>query len=157
MNSEPICRRASIDRRVARRAGGFSLLELTLVIVIIGLLMGVAAISLTGRVGEARVRTTEQSLMTIRNAVETYEAERASLPPSLDALVPTYLQSVPTDAWKNEFYYRVPTDASAYEHPFYLVSNGEDKEYGTEDDLDAFDENLGQNNPGRNSPGRNND
>ena len=146
MNTEPIGPRRNIDRWPARRAGGFSLLELTLVIVIIGLLMGVAAISLTGRVGQARVRTTEQSLMTIRNAIEAYEAERAALPPSLDALVPTYLQSVPKDAWKNEFYYRVPTDASATDRPFYLVSNGEDKEYGTEDDLDAFDENLGQNN-----------
>lgn len=136
------CETSDAPRSGAR--GGFSLIELVAVLVIIGLLMGVAAVSLSGQVGQARVRTTEQSLMTIRNAIESYEAERAALPPDLDALVPTYLQSVPEDGWNNEFYYRVPLDASSSERPFILVSNGKDKEYGTEDDIDAFDERLGR-------------
>ncbi len=116
---------------------GFSLLELTLVLVIMGMLMAVAAVSLVGNAKRARVKTTKASMTVIKGAIEGYMIEKDGSPPAtLSMLVPDYLQQGKLrDAWKQELFYSASPGSGG---AFQLISLGDDKELGTEDDIDVW-------------------
>ena len=127
--------------RAARRA--FSLLEITLVLVIIGLLMGVAAVNLLGTTERARIRTTRASMANYKTNISTYMVNNANtLPPTLKTLVDAkYVEAnnvglPPQDAWDKDFYYQPAPDAR--NNPYQLISAGPDKEFGTPDDIDLW-------------------
>ncbi|MFG0306214.1 MAG: type II secretion system protein GspG [Phycisphaerales bacterium JB040] len=121
-------------------ARGFSLLELTLVLLIIGLLGAVAAASFAGAGKRARIKTTKATMNQYKQQLRIYATEKGAYPASLFELVPDYIEpdnsgNPPVDAWKNAFYYS-PTPESAQK--FQLVSGGPDGEVGTPDDIDLW-------------------
>lgn len=118
-------------------ARGFSLLELTMVILLIGILTAAAALSLGGFVGRGKVRVTQASLTTIKGALDSYKLEQNSLPPDLRTLVVTkYLEDkAVVDAWNRPFIYVVP---GRNNRPYELQSRGED-ENDPSDDLSVWD------------------
>ncbi|MCA9298615.1 MAG: type II secretion system protein GspG [Phycisphaerales bacterium] len=120
-----------------RMRRGFSLLELTLVLVIIGLLAGVAAVNLVGGAERAAIRTTKTSLETVKAAINSYYVTESSYPENLQVLILTkYLEDKPLkDGWDQPFYYAVP---GMNGREFTLISTGKDKEAGTEDDIDVW-------------------
>jgi len=131
------------ERAIVAAARGFSLLEITLVLVIIGLLMGVAAINLVGGAAKARIRTTNATMNVYKTAIQSYMVDHADSPPAtLAALVDgKYVEAdntggPPMDAWKVAFYYNPTPDEAG--HPFQLISGGSDKEIGTPDDLNLW-------------------
>jgi len=117
---------------------GFSLLELTLVLVIMGMLMAVAAVSLVGNAKRARAKTTKASMTVINGAIKNYMLEKAgSPPPTLDTLVPGYLEEGKMkDSWKEPFFYSATATSSG--HEYQLISKGDDKELGTDDDINVW-------------------
>jgi general secretion pathway protein G len=125
--------------RLAASRTGFSLLELTLVIAIIGVLSAVAAFSFGGFAGRAKIAATKTSINTIRTSLMAYEGEHSSFPPDLVTLKRAkYLDEANTlkDGWNEDFGYRVPgRNGRKYD----LVSKGEDKQLGTEDDISVWD------------------
>lgn len=120
------------DRRAAR---GFSLLELTLVILIIGVLMGVATVAFAPALFRGKTAATKASMTTIRRALEEYKGINNVYPPSIGLLAPNFLQSVPKDGWGNDFYYSVPGQGG---QPYTLISAGDDGAYATADDIDVW-------------------
>lgn len=123
-------------RRLARP--GFSLLEITLVLVIIGLLLAGAAVAIGPALGRAQVRTTKVSMETIKKQVEAFQLENKRLPASLDELVPDYLEpGRQLDGWENDFYYAAGQPGAF--PPFDLVSAGPDLLFETEDDLSIWE------------------
>lgn len=60
---------------------GFTLIELVVVIMILGILAGVAAPKLLSVSGDAKDNGLKQTLSIIRDAIELYAAEHGSLPP----------------------------------------------------------------------------
>lgn len=126
-------------RRVALFARGFSLLELTLVIAIIGVLTAVVAFSLGGLGGRAKTRATEASLTTIQTSIKSYHLEYSSYPPDLLTLVSAkYLdRDKPlNDGWSKPFYY--DSRGRSKEQPYVLMSSGEDGVSGNDDDVDVW-------------------
>jgi general secretion pathway protein G len=125
--------------RIAASRSGFSLLELTLVIAIIGVLSAVAAFSFGGFAARAKVSATKASMNTIKTALMAYEGEASAFPPDLLTLKRTkYIDEAATmkDGWNEDFSYRVPgRNGRKYD----LVSKGEDKQIGTEDDISIWD------------------
>jgi len=123
-------------RRPAARPG-FSLLELTAVLVILGLLTTIAAVAVPAQIRKARISTTKTSMSTIKSQIESYRAENAGeAPPTIDALIGPYMEDgAQYDAWDEEFYY-LPTPGG--ERNFELRSGGPDKQMGTEDDIDLW-------------------
>jgi len=128
-----------------RRRRGFTLIELMVVIVILGLLAALVAPKFLKRGEEAKVTTTQVQMKNIEQALKLYKLHNSFFPTTdqgLKALVEKpetepvpknwkgpYMDKVPKDAWGNEFIY-----ISDGKH-FTLISPGPDGEEGTEDDL----------------------
>ncbi len=117
---------------------GFSLIELTAVLVILGLLMAGAAVAVPGQIKKARIRTTKNSMTVIKTQIEAYRAEQAGdAPASLAVLVPLFMEEKSLlDSWQQEYYY-LPTPGSP-QHAYTLISSGPDKELSTEDDINLW-------------------
>mgnify|MGYP001817727842 CR=1 FL=1 len=116
---------------------GFSLIELTAVLVILGLLMAGAAVAVPGQIKRAKIRVTKSSMTTIKTAVNTYMADNAGDAPALIMdLIPSYIESgSELDAFSQPYFYR-PTPGTS--NPFELISSGPDKELGTPDDINVW-------------------
>jgi general secretion pathway protein G len=127
---------ATITRRYTTARPGFSLIELTAVLVIIGLLMAGAAIAVPGYLERARARVTKTSMTTIKTAINTYMADNAGTPPeSINALIDGYIEpGTELDAWDQMFYYRAPGQNQAFD----LISSGPDRELQTADDINVW-------------------
>ena len=124
---------------------GFTLIELMVVIVILGLLAALVAPKFLKRGEEAKVTTTEVQMKYIEQALKLYKLHNSFYPTTeqgLKALVEKpeedpvpknwkgpYMEKIPKDAWGNDFIYI--SDGKQ----FNLISPGPDGEEGTEDDL----------------------
>ncbi len=121
------------NQRRARR--GFSLLELTLVILIIGVLMGVAAVAFGPALLRGRTTGTKASMTTIKRAIQEFQGVNNRYPASLAELAPNFIETVPKDGWDREFAYVTPGEQG---RPFTLISLGEDGVYPSADDIDVW-------------------
>jgi general secretion pathway protein G len=81
-----------------RRARGFSLIELIVVMAIIAALLSVALPRYRGSVEHARVVALQGNLRALRDCIDRYHEDRARFPESLQGLVEAgYLKAVPVD------------------------------------------------------------
>jgi general secretion pathway protein G len=77
---------------------GFTLLELMIVMVVIGLLAAIAIPSYTRNVRAANEAVLKEDLHTMRVAIDSYTVDKAKAPQSLDDLVQSgYLKYMPVD------------------------------------------------------------
>ncbi len=89
-----------IGRRAgkSRRARGFTLIELMIVMMIISILIGIAAVAYDKTVKRARETVLRQDLQVMRQAIDNYTLDKQQAPQSLDDLVDAhYLREVPVD------------------------------------------------------------
>ena len=88
-------------RRLHKKEEGFTLVELMVVVVIIGVLVAIAIPIFQGITADANRNTTMANLRTIGGAVSMYQAEHGALPtddngdPDIEGLVPDNLEAVP--------------------------------------------------------------
>lgn len=125
-----------------RHARAFSLLELTLVLAIIGVLMAIAAVSIFGRGEAAKIQATWASMQTIKNAIDQYQLNNSALPGSLAALSvgkTPYLDASKKliDGWGEAFIYAAPGQNGK---PYDLFSKGGNRtfENGVGDDVSVW-------------------
>ncbi|MDB4489364.1 type II secretion system major pseudopilin GspG [bacterium] len=99
-------------RRPGTSTAGFSLAELMVVIVIIGLLATVVVPNVVSKLSTASIAKAKADITAIDSAVESFQTDNsARLPESLEALVEkdefgsSYLKQtvVPVDPWGNEY------------------------------------------------------
>lgn len=114
-----------------RRA--FTLLEMMLVVVIIGLLMGVAVWNIVGTGDKARTQTTIATMRQTESFLKAYNLDTGNFPPALTNLMPQYTEKVPKDAWKRDLIYFVNPPGST--HPYELYSTGKSGEQGNPDNI----------------------
>jgi len=132
---------------LARKQTGFTLIEIMVVMVILGLLVAVVAPNILGRGEEARIGVAKTQIRNIANSLDLYKLDNFNYPSTeqgLDALVnePSgspeaknwskdgYLPSVPVDPWGNEYQYVSPGS----EGPYDLYSFGPDGKEGGSDE-----------------------
>jgi general secretion pathway protein G len=65
-----------------KKRAGFSLIELVVVVLILGILAAVAAPRMFDTANTARTNGTKQSLSVIRDAIELYKSQNGSFPPA---------------------------------------------------------------------------
>ncbi|MFT3683475.1 MAG: type II secretion system protein GspG [Phycisphaerales bacterium] len=133
------------------RAAGFSLLELMLVVVIMGILMGTVIISLSGQAEKAKKAATIAKMRTVKSALAGYSAEFGSFPPTEMGLQPLVtnktLEGVPLDGWKRPMRYLFPGTSGNPDQPYDLISAGGDGAWGTADDLNIWLIEMSENAP----------
>ena len=130
-----------------RIAKGFTLLELLVVIVIIGLLAGYVAPRYFSQVGKSEVQVARAQIESLEKALDQYRLDTRHYPTAeqgLDALVskpaneagwsgPYLKKAVPNDPWGRQYVYRVPGQKSEFD----LFSLGRDgKPGGSGEDAD---------------------
>ncbi len=82
----------------SRSESGFTLLELMIVMVVIGLLAAIAIPAYTTNIRHAREAVLKSDLHTLRTAIDSYTVDKQKAPQSLDDLVQAgYLKSMPVD------------------------------------------------------------
>src|ERR1700722_3928658 len=81
-----------------RQPNGFTLMELMIVMMIIGVLATLAIPSYVGAMRSAREAVLKQDLQTMRTAIDSYTEDKQKGPQSLDDLVQDgYLKEIPVD------------------------------------------------------------
>lgn len=125
-------------------ARGFTLIEIMMVVIIIGILLAVVVPNVIGVDDRARVEAERASLRGIAQALELYKLDNRRYPSTeqgLEALVSApsgfpeaknwgpdpYLRKVPLDQWDNEYFYL--SEGRSFE----LKSLGADGEEGGEE------------------------
>ena len=108
-----------------RRSAGFTLVELMVVVVIIGLLATVVMINVMPSQDRAMAEKARADISVLEQAIETYRLENLSYPPERDGLqallrAPAglarperyrqggYIRRLPEDPWGNPYQYRHP-------------------------------------------------
>jgi general secretion pathway protein G len=133
----------SMTRSPKPAQGGFSLIEIILVVVLIGGIVAFAATRILGGGDRARVNLAKAQVQTLAEKVQQFEMDTGRLPPTLDALVtqpgnaagwlgPYAKGAELNDPWNTPFEYRVPGDG----RPFDIISLGADRRAGG-DSVDA--------------------
>ena len=126
---------------------GFTLLELLVVIVIIGLLAGYVAPRYFSQVGKSEIQVAKAQIEALEKALDQFRLDTKRYPTAeegLDVLVakpsnvagwsgPYLKKAVPNDPWGRPYLYRVPGERNEFE----IVSFGRDgKSGGSGEDAD---------------------
>lgn len=130
----------SLKRRV-----GFTLLELVVVIIVLGLLAAIVAPQILGRVSDARATAAQTQIALFGTALDSYRLDNGSYPTTDQGLAalrerptkapipsnwrgPYLRKDVPLDPWGKPYIYRSPGErnASGYD----LLSLGRDGKAG---------------------------
>jgi general secretion pathway protein G len=91
-------RGAANDDFGSRRNGGFTLMELLLVLALIALLASLVSAVVTGSIHRARESTLKENLFTMRKAIDDYYADNGGYPAELGVLVEKrYIRKIPVD------------------------------------------------------------
>ena len=118
------------------RARAFSLVEVMIVVVIIGLMAGVVTYATTGYLEKAKVKRAKADIATLSGALDSYYAENSHFPDNqqgLKALVPNYVKVLQNDPWGHPYQYVQPGRTAPYD----LISYGADgREGGSGPDAD---------------------
>jgi len=110
---------------------GFSLIELLVVMLIIGLLASLVGPKIFGQVDKARQKDAQAQIELLGQALDLYRLENHRYPTTSDGLeaIESYLKKkVPKDPFSNAYVYRSPGEHGEYD----LLSFGADNAEGGE-------------------------
>lgn len=140
-------KKLTINRR--SQAGGYTLMEMLLVLGIIGLLLGLGVYSMTGVLGDADegkakadIKNFDANLIRYKTKAGIYPTteqglkalvERPSSGPAPRSWKPFLKEAALTDPWSNPYHYRYPGKHNPESYDIY--SWGPDLKEGTEDDI----------------------
>ena len=125
------------------RAAGFTLIEIMVVVVIIGLLAAIVAPNVIGNLDEAAITRAKQDIRTIEVALNQFRIDNYRYPTEEEGLeiltgrgpgidpdeAEQYLPRLPIDPWDQPYIYAYPGERSEFD----VYTLGADGEEGGED------------------------
>jgi len=128
----------------------FTLIELLLVLVILGILAAIVVPKFSGRTEQARMTAAQSQVSTFGTALDSFEVDVGYYPKGRNGLNDLVVQprdaqswrgpymknEIPKDPWGNDYVYECPgkNNPSSYD----LISMGPDGRAGSEDDVTNF-------------------
>ncbi len=148
MKTTPLPHRRNRRRGHPQRA--FTLIELLLVLVILGVLAAIVVPKFSGRTEQARVTAAQAQIATFGTALDAYEVDNGFYPKGNNGLQdliqqpndtpnwkgPYLKDEIPNDPWGNPYIYECPGKHPP--SPYDLISPGPDGRDGTDDDITNF-------------------
>jgi general secretion pathway protein G len=130
---------------IVRRRSGFTLLELVVVIIVLGLLAGLVAPQIIGRLSDAKSTTARTQIELLSVALDGYRLDNGAYPTTDQGLAalrdkptrppvpsnwrgPYLRKAVPLDPWGRAYLYKAPGEKNA--GAFDLESLGRDGKVG---------------------------
>ena len=125
-----------------RNSGGFSLIELLIVMVILGLLAGLVGPKMFGHVGKSKQKSAKTQIALFETALDMYRLDVGSYPTTDEGLRalrekpsdtdrwdgPYLPKAIPADPWSHDYHYVSPGDHGDYD----IISYGKDGQEGGE-------------------------
>ena len=113
---------SSIATNGHHRNGGFTLLELLVVLVILGLLAGYVAPKYFAQIGKSEVKTAKAQIVALEKALDQYRIDTGHYPNAEQGLAalnakpadephwdgPYLKKAVPNDPWGKPYQYKIP-------------------------------------------------
>lgn len=134
--------RAALARRRRKRGAsdGFTLIEIMVVVMIIGLIVGSVGFVAFNKFKKAQVKNAQAIVKTVEGAIEMYMMDHnGECPKDLSELrSQRILTKEPKDPWNEMIVFRCPGEKNSDGAD--VLSKGPDKKEGTEDDLKNWDE-----------------
>lgn len=139
-----------------KKQSGFTLIEVIVVVVILGILASVVVPKVVNRTGQAQIVKAKQDIRALESALQLYRVDNFDYPTTdqgLQALAekPTtspeprnwqsggYIKNIPKDPWGNEYQYLSPGENGEFD----IVTLGKDgRPGGTDDNTDIGNWNL---------------
>jgi len=130
--------RRSLSRVMRRR---FTLVEIMVVMLIIGMVLGLVGPFVMKRLQLAKQKNTKNQLLLLRQCIDNFYLDNQAYPQSLNDLITNpgmgtrwkgpYVTdgNLPKDAWENDFHYQVPGTEG---HEYDIYSYGNDNAPGGE-------------------------
>lgn len=126
---------------MTKKLNGFTLLELLVVLVIIGLLAGIVGPTLFKNVGKSEITTAKAQIDALSKAIDTYRLDNGRFPTTEEGLQvlitrpdnapnwngPYLKKNVPLDPWGLPYHYKAGGDHNS---DYDLYSYGPDKTQG---------------------------
>ena len=140
--------RAHGPRRRVHGEDGFTMIELMVVIVILGMLAALVGVNVMGNLERGYRSTAKTQINSLKSALFSYKLDFKKYPSDLNGLISNaknkrYLldaEKIPKDPWGNDYVYRSPGGNG---RDYDLVAYGKDgSPGGTDDDADVESWNL---------------
>ncbi|MEM9353466.1 MAG: type II secretion system major pseudopilin GspG [Planctomycetota bacterium] len=142
----------SKGRKRNTRRGGFTLIEVMLVLIILVIIGSLAVNTFSGAQEAANIRAARAQVGLVRSAIDRYRLDMNKYPSQLQDLweEPSdkaqaelwlsgpYIDKMKPDPWGNEYQYAAEGKKNADKYDFW--SNGPDGKDGTEDDIGNWDD-----------------
>lgn len=112
-----------------RERSGFSLIELMIAMVIIGLIASLIGPAMFGKVDSSKIKTAQAQMQLLSTALDTYRLDVGAYPETLNELLisekvnwdgPYFPKAIPKDPWGNEYLYTLNRSGGSYK----LLSKG---------------------------------
>jgi general secretion pathway protein G len=129
---------AHTDERAMRYArAGFSLMEIMIAVMILGLIMGLVGPKVFQMLDNAKITTARSEIKSFKDGITMYKENTGVYPQKLIELGKrpkdekiakrwkgpyVELEEAPEDPWVNKYYYKVNSEGS--KHPYELLSYG---------------------------------
>ena len=140
---------SKIKRNLATRQGGFTLVEMLLVLVILATLAAVVIPKFAGRSKQAKVTAAKSQISTLEIAIDSFEIDMGYFPKGgndLGDLIeepnsnnvqdwhgPYLKKGIPRDPWGIDYVYDYPGKRNVGSYD--ISSSGPDRKTGTDDDI----------------------
>jgi len=126
-----------MKNKKTKKQAGFTLIEIMIVVVIIGILSSIILPKIMDKPNEARVQKARSDIQIISSTLDLYKLDKFNYPTTdegLGVLVNQYLKKMPKDPWGGDYYYLSPGEHSDFD----LYSFGVDKKLGGGNDINNW-------------------